>query len=140
MKTPNTINLHKLAELVISDETAGIQMMPVERLRDSLKAALRGMSFLATEESVIRVHPCTRSDSDGAMAKQVGGDHYKGDKIQHIEFVHANNIPYPEACAMKYLTRHKKKNGVQDIDKAIHYCLLLRKLDYPDAPPLQNLT
>jgi hypothetical protein len=45
-------------------------------------------------------------------------------------------VPYEEACAMKYLMRHRKKNKVQDVDKAIHYCFLLRKLEYPDAPPI----
>ena len=67
---------------------------------------------------------------------QVGGAHYKGMKIQHVEFVHANGIPYIEACAIKYICRHKQKNGRQDIEKAIHYLQILLALEYPAQPPV----
>lgn len=60
---------------------------------------------------------------------QIGGDHYKGSRIQHVEFVFANKIPYCEACALKYLTRHRKKNGRQDLEKARHYLQILLELD-----------
>lgn len=62
---------------------------------------------------------------------QVGGGHYKAMKIQHVEFVHANSIPYIEANAIKYICRHKSKNGRQDIEKAIHYLQILLQLEYP---------
>ena len=55
------------------------------------------------------------------MTKQVGGDHYAKMKVQPIQFIVANNIPYREANAIKYICRHKNKNGIQDIEKAIHY-------------------
>lgn len=61
---------------------------------------------------------------------QVGGSHYKGCKIQPIEFIHANNIPFCEANAIKYLCRHRNKNGKQDLEKAKHYIDLLIKLEY----------
>lgn len=66
-----------------------------------------------------------------ALKTQVGGSHYKGMKIQHVEFVHANNIPYIEANAVKYICRHRQKNGRQDIEKAIHYLQILLDLEYP---------
>lgn len=65
------------------------------------------------------------------LETQVGGGHYKGMKIQHVEFVHANDIPYIEANAIKYICRHKSKNGRQDIEKAIHYLQILLALEYP---------
>lgn len=65
-----------------------------------------------------------------ALNKQVGGEHYKKDKIQHVEFVHANNIPYIEANAMKYIMRHRAKNGRQDLEKAIHYIEILLEMEY----------
>lgn len=52
---------------------------------------------------------------------QHGGDHYKKLKIQHWDYVEANEIPYLEACAIKYLTRWRDKGGVQDLRKAIHF-------------------
>lgn len=66
------------------------------------------------------------------LKKQIGGDHYKQFKIQPVEFIHANNIPYMEGCAIKYICRHKSKNGKEDIQKAIHYLKLLMELEYPN--------
>jgi hypothetical protein len=65
-----------------------------------------------------------------ALDRQEGGGHYKGMTIQPVEFIHANNIPYCEANVIKYVTRHKAKNGAQDIRKAIHYCQLILKMQY----------
>jgi hypothetical protein len=56
--------------------------------------------------------------------KQVGGSHYQM-AIQPIEFIVKNNIPYREANVIKYVTRHSKKNGKEDILKAIHYLEML---------------
>lgn len=64
-----------------------------------------------------------------ALKEQIGGEHYKC-KIQPLEFIHSNNIPFIEANVIKYVCRHKQKNGVEDIKKAIHYLELLLELDY----------
>lgn len=64
-----------------------------------------------------------------ALSSQVGGDHYKHDKIQWVEFVHANKLPAIEAIAIKYLMRWRKKNGIEDLRKAIHYIQLLIELE-----------
>lgn len=64
------------------------------------------------------------------LETQVGGNHYKDLKIQPIEFIHANNIPFCEANAIKYLCRWRSKNGKQDLEKAKHYIDLLIKLEY----------
>ena len=66
-----------------------------------------------------------------ASDTQVGGDHYQT-PIQHHEFVRANNVPWHEANTIKYAMRHKKKNGIEDVKKAIHYLLLMAELEYPD--------
>lgn len=63
---------------------------------------------------------------------QVGGNHYKDYKIQPIVFIHANNIPFCEANAIKYLLRHRAKNGPQDLEKAKHYIDLLMQMEYGD--------
>lgn len=59
-----------------------------------------------------------------SLNKQVGGSHYKL-KIQPIEFIVKNNIPYIEGNVIKYVVRWKNKNGVDDLKKAIHYLELL---------------
>lgn len=64
-----------------------------------------------------------------ALSFQVGGSHYKDFKIQPIEFIHANKIPFFEANAIKYLCRWRNKNGIQDLEKAKHYIDLLIELE-----------
>ena len=65
-----------------------------------------------------------------AKNKQVGGNHYKEMKIQPLEFITANKIPFIEGNVIKYICRHRFKNGVEDINKAIHYLELLKELEY----------
>jgi len=52
---------------------------------------------------------------------QHGGTHYKKHKIQVWDFILANDIPYMEGSAIKYLCRWKDKGGVQDLRKAVHF-------------------
>lgn len=68
-----------------------------------------------------------------ATDRQIGGDHYKSLKIQPIEYIDANNMPYLEGNVVKYVTRHASKNGVQDIDKAIHYLELIKQMRYAEG-------
>lgn len=67
-----------------------------------------------------------------ALDKQVSGNHYKDCGIQPIEYIHANGLNYFEGNAVKYITRHRKKNGKADIEKAIHYLELMIELEYPE--------
>ena len=53
--------------------------------------------------------------------KQVGGNHYSNMKIQPVDFILENGLSFLEGNAIKYICRHKAKNGVEDIEKAIHY-------------------
>ena len=67
-----------------------------------------------------------------ALEEQIGGDHYSTCKIQPVEFIEANNIPFLEGCVIKRLVRHAKWSGKgrQDIEKAIHELQLLLELRY----------
>jgi hypothetical protein len=67
-----------------------------------------------------------------ALETQVGGDHYKL-PIQPVEYCQINSLNYCESNAVKYVTRHGKKNGRQDLEKAIHYIQLLIELEYPNG-------
>jgi hypothetical protein len=64
---------------------------------------------------------------------QVDGDHYKQMKIQPVEFIHANGIPYLEGNVIKYVSRWRSKNGVADLKKAKHYIDLLIELEGRNA-------
>lgn len=76
-------------------------------------------------------------DSAGNMPKasdiQVGGGHYAKYKIQPTEFIHANNVPFIEGNIIKYVMRHREKNGVEDLKKAKHYIDLLIQFEYENA-------
>jgi ribosomal protein L37AE/L43A len=60
-----------------------------------------------------------------ALGAQVGGGHYKDMPIQPFEFIHKNGIGFAEGCAIKYLSRWRKKGGVEDLKKARHFIDLL---------------
>ena len=62
--------------------------------------------------------------------KQVGGDHYKDMAIQPSEFIYRNELNWLQGNAIKYICRHNRKHGGQDIDKAIHYLELLKEWEY----------
>lgn len=66
----------------------------------------------------------------GALAKQVDGSHYKSFAIQPIEYIHRNGLDYLAGNVVKYVSRHKAKNGAADIRKAIHYLELILSLQY----------
>ena len=55
-----------------------------------------------------------------ANDRQIGGDHYKGE-YQHWDFVVDTGQGYLDGCVTKYVSRWRKKNGVQDLEKALHY-------------------
>ena len=67
--------------------------------------------------------------TESALDRQVGGEHYKNFKIQPIEFITANKLSFIQGSIIKYICRFDKKNGKEDIDKAIHYCELLKELE-----------
>ena len=67
-----------------------------------------------------------------ALDRQEGGEHYKCMKIQPLEYIVENNIPYCEANVIKYISRHKQKGGAADIRKAIHYCELILQMQYDE--------
>lgn len=58
---------------------------------------------------------------------QVGGNHYRSD-LQHWDVVSQYNVPYLEGCASKYVSRWRKKNGLQDLEKALHFATKLREV------------
>ena len=65
-----------------------------------------------------------------ALDTQVGGSHYKDMKIQPVEFITKNNIPFLEGNVIKYICRHSFKDGKRDLEKAKHYIDLILELKY----------
>jgi len=61
--------------------------------------------------------------------KQIGGKHYKSFHIQPYEFISKNNLSFFQGNVIKYVCRYLTKNGIEDLEKIIHYCELeIKKL------------
>ena len=65
-----------------------------------------------------------------AYDKQIGGTHYKKMKIQPSKFVIENKLLFPEGNVIKYICRHRFKNGKEDLLKAIHFIEMIIERDY----------
>ncbi len=61
---------------------------------------------------------------------EVGGSHYKKLKISPVEYIRANNLDFFEGNVIKYVTRHRRKNGAEDILKAVDYLRMILKDEY----------
>ncbi len=79
----------------------------------------------AAEES----HHQPGSTFRSALDHQEGGNHYKDMAIQPIEYCHRNALGACESAVVKYVTRWRKKNGIEDLKKARHYIDLLIEME-----------
>ena len=75
-------------------------------------------------KATLKPHRATQKATD----KQIGGNHYKSFAIAPIEFISKNNLSFIQGCVIKYICRFDKKNGIEDLDKIIHYCELQKEL------------
>lgn len=69
---------------------------------------------MSTKDALERIFP---------EEKQIGGKHYKM-KIQPWTFIRENHLNPFQANVIKYAVRYEKKNGIEDLNKIIHYCEL----------------
>lgn len=56
-----------------------------------------------------------------ADSVQIGGDHYKNTPSQHWNLVITTRMGYFEGQITRYISRWRKKDGIQDLQKALHY-------------------
>jgi len=73
--------------------------------------------------------------------RQVGGTHYEKCGIMPTTYIRANNLDFFEGNIVKYITRHKDKNGAEDIKKVIHYAEMILEDVYgilPEAKIKEN--
>jgi len=73
-----------------------------------------------------------------AFDTQVGGNHYKDMAIQPTEFCQKNKLNFCESTVIKYVCRHGRKGGRQDIEKAIHFLEMLLEMEYPEEKKENN--
>ena len=53
--------------------------------------------------------------------------HYIMNKIEPIDFIIANKLNFCEGNVVKYISRYKRKNGIEDLKKARQYIDFLIK-------------
>jgi len=53
--------------------------------------------------------------------------HYIANKIEPIDFIIENNFNFCEGNVIKYISRYKIKNGIEDLKKARQYIDFLIK-------------
>ena len=51
--------------------------------------------------------------------------HYTNGDIEPIDYINGNNMDYLEGNIIKYISRYKYKNGVEDLEKARFYLNML---------------
>ena len=81
----------------------------------------------------VEMFPDLADAKPSALDVQVAGDHYRKMKIQPVEFIHANNIPFIEGCIIKYAARWRDKGGINDLEKIKHFADLLIELETRDG-------
>ena len=60
-------------------------------------------------------------------SRQEGGSHYKSFTIQPGDYIRQNDLGWYEGNVIKYVTRHRLKNGLEDVNKAIHYLEMIKE-------------
>ena len=94
--------------------------------------------FAFNDEHLKLIEACeTVSEQDKTESKpynpliaQEGGGHYKDRGIQPLEYTMQNNLSFCEGNVVKYISRYKSKNGIEDLAKVIHYALLASYEEY----------
>lgn len=102
-----------VCEVVEDGNTIAVEGLPYYWSSDNFK--------LVNEQDVKTYNP---------LVAQEGGGHYKDKGIQPLEYTMKNNLSFCEGNVVKYISRYKSKNGVEDLAKVIHYALLASYEEY----------
>ena len=79
---------------------------------------------------LVLVNGKEESQTYNPLIAQEGGGHYKDRGIQPLEYTMQNNLSFCEGNVVKYISRYKSKNGIEDLAKVIHYALLSAYEEY----------
>lgn len=63
------------------------------------------------------------------MEGEIRPDYYKGNKVEVWDFIHSQSLGFFEGNIVKYVSRWKCKNGVEDLKKALTYLNKLIELN-----------
>ena len=103
---------------------------PFGRCGDMEYGDLQSIPDSRTENTPERINEEYTPQGIMASQRQTAGNHYVACGIQPRDYARANNFVYEEVLALRYLTRHRQKNGKQDLLKLIHCIELLIEAEY----------
>ena len=72
-------------------------------------------------------------DHGNVYRRQHGGTHYQHLKITPIEYAMENNLNACEFSVVKYVSRHRLKNGKEDLQKAKDFIDMLIEHEYGES-------
>lgn len=78
--------------------------------------------------------------NNNPLSEQIGGDHYKKMKIQPLEYSMANGLDPCQHTIIKYVSRFRDKNGLNDLEKARHTLDILIDMERRRADQSQAAT
>lgn len=64
-----------------------------------------------------------------AFSEQIGGSHYKDMPFQPIKLISMLDLDFFQGNVVKYVSRHKLKDGVRDLEKAKYYCRMAMEME-----------
>lgn len=117
--------MRKELEDDLKHQNNGGQLYP-SPIRKAVQELEKSKKSLCCNASIMVDGKCSMC----GKSKQVGGSHYSKMAIEPVDFITKNNIGFLEGNAIKYICRHESKNGVEDIEKAIHYLEMILEKTY----------
>ena len=91
---------------------------------DEVPYQIRNWWFPESDLELVSDGKADTSAGYNPLTVQQSGSHYKNGQIQPIEYSERNNLSMCQGNIVKHITRHKEKNGVDDLAKVVHYALL----------------
>lgn len=97
-----------------------IKQMEKKKAKKEAQRA-RALAVLPLARAALQRKRAEQKESFTPDEIQVGGDHYKKNKIQVWDAIHDWRLGFFSGNVIKYVARHKEKGGVEDLKKARHY-------------------
>ena len=111
------VNVGDIAEIigVMKIGNGGVADLKCDKWKNGWNFPFHNIELVIDSSSTNQYNP---------LAVQQSGNHYKNGEIQPIEYSERNNLSMCQGNIVKYISRHKEKNGVDDLAKVVHYALL----------------
>ena len=111
------VNVGDIAEIikVMKIGNSGVADLKCDKWKNDWNFPFHNIELVIDSSSTNQYNP---------LAVQQSGNHYKNGEIQPIEYSERNNLSMCQGNIVKYISRHKEKNGVDDLAKVVHYALL----------------